>query len=62
MTTAQTRPPPAGAQDAGAGYGHDASSDIKKVVTKVSDSIKKTLSGGNDHDDDKGDGGEGAAP
>ena len=39
-----------------------ASSDIKKVVTKVSDRIQTTLSGGNDHDDDKGDGGEGAAP
>ena len=38
-----------------------ASSDIKKVVTKVSDSIKTALSGGNDHDDDDGDGGEGAA-
>ena len=38
-----------------------ASSDIKKVVTKVSDRIQTTLSGGNDHDDDKGDGGEGAA-
>ena len=38
-----------------------ASSDITKVVTKVSDRIQTTLSGGNDHDDDKGDGGEGAA-
>jgi len=38
-----------------------ASSDIKKVVTKVSDRIQTTLSGGNDHDDDTGDGGEGAA-
>src|SRR6185295_2754752 len=38
-----------------------ASSDIKKVVTKVPDRIQTTLSGGNDHDDDKGDGGEGAA-
>ena len=38
-----------------------ASSGIKKVVTKVSDRIQTTLSGGNDHDDDKGDGGEGAA-
>ncbi len=36
-----------------------ASSDIKKVVTQVSDSIKKALSGGND--DDNGDGGEGEA-
>jgi len=39
-----------------------ASSDIKTVVTKVSDRIQATLSGGNDHDDDTGDGGEGAAP
>ena len=38
----------------------NASSDVKKVVTKVSDSIKKALSGGKD--DDTGDGGEGAAP
>ena len=38
-----------------------ASSDIKKVVTKVSDSIKTALSGGKDDDDDNGDGGEGAA-
>jgi hypothetical protein len=37
-----------------------ASSDIKKVVTTVSDSIQTALSGGND-DDDKGDGGEGGA-
>ena len=37
----------------------NASSDVKKVVTKVSDSIKKALSGGKD--DDTGDGGEGAA-
>ena len=37
-----------------------ASTDITKVVTKVSDSIKQALSGGND-DDDTGDGGEGGA-
>ena len=37
-----------------------ANSDIKKVVTKVSDSMKSALSGGKD-DDDTGDGGEGAA-
>ena len=36
-----------------------AGSDIKKVVTKVSDSIKKALSG--KADDNSGDGGEGAA-
>ena len=36
-----------------------ASSDITKVVTKVSDSVKQALSGGND--DDTGDGGEGEA-
>jgi PE-PPE domain len=38
-----------------------ASSDIKKVVTTVSDTIKTALSGGNDHDDDDEDGGGGAA-
>ena len=38
-----------------------AGSDIKKVVTKVSDSIEKALSGFKDHDDNSGDGGEGAA-
>ena len=38
-----------------------ASSDIKKVVTTVSDSIQTGLSGGNDHDDDNEDGGEGGA-
>jgi hypothetical protein len=37
-----------------------ASSDIKNVVTKVSDSMKTALRGGKD-DDDHGDGGEGAA-
>ena len=37
-----------------------ASSDIKKVVTKVSDSIETALSGGKD-DDNNEDGGEGAA-
>ena len=37
-----------------------ASTDITKVVTKVSDSIKQALSGGAD-DDDTGDGGEGGA-
>ena len=37
-----------------------ASSDINKVVTKVSDSVKKALSGGKD-DDNKGDGGDGEA-
>ena len=36
-----------------------AGSDLKKVVTHVSDSIKKALSGGND--DAKGDGGDGEA-
>ena len=36
-----------------------ASTDITKVVTKVSDSMKQALSGGND--DDTGDGGEGGA-
>ena len=39
---------------------NNASSDIKKLVTTVSDSIKNALSGGND-DDDKGDAGEGEA-
>jgi hypothetical protein len=39
----------------------NASSDIKKVVTAVSDSINNALSGGNDHDDDNEDGGEGGA-
>ena len=34
--------------------------DIKKVVTKVSDSIKTALSGGKD-DDNNEDGGEGGA-
>ena len=38
----------------------NASSDITKVVTKVSASVKQALSGGND-DDDTGDGGEGGA-
>jgi hypothetical protein len=38
----------------------NASSDITKLVTTVSDSIKNALSGGND-DDDKGDAGEGEA-
>ena len=38
----------------------NASSDITKVVTKVSDNMNKALSGGKD-DDDKGDGGEGGA-
>ena len=38
----------------------NASSDITKVVTKVSDSMNKALSGGKD-DDNKGDGGEGGA-
>ncbi len=33
----------------------NASSDITKVVTKVSDSVKQALSGDND-DDDTGDG------
>ena len=37
-----------------------ASSDIKKVVTKVSDSIKNALSGGKD-DDDNANGGAGGA-
>ena len=37
-----------------------ASSDITKVVTKVSASVKQALSGGND-DDDTGDGSEGGA-
>jgi hypothetical protein len=37
----------------------NAGSDIKKVVTKVSDSIKTALTGSND--DDVGDGGEGEA-
>ena len=37
-----------------------ASSDIKKIVTKVSDSIQTALSGGKD-DDNNEDGGEGAA-
>ena len=37
-----------------------ASSDITKVVTKVSDSVKQALSGGKD-DDNNGDGGEGGA-
>ena len=39
---------------------NNASSDIKKVVTTVSDSIKNALSGGND-DGDTGDAGEGEA-
>ena len=38
----------------------NASSDITKVVTKVSDSVKQALGGGTD-DDDTGDGGEGGA-
>jgi hypothetical protein len=38
-----------------------ASSDIKKVVTKVSDHLKKALSGGNDDDNNNGEGGEGGA-
>ena len=38
---------------------NNASTDITKVVTKVSDSVKQALSGGND--DDTGDGGEGGA-
>ena len=38
----------------------NASSDITKVVTKVSDSVKQALSGGTD-DDDTGDGGESGA-
>ena len=38
----------------------DARSDVKKVMTKVSDSIKKALSGGKD--DDIKDGGEDASP
>ena len=38
----------------------NASSDITKVVTKVSDSMNKALSGGKE-DDDNGDGGEGGA-
>jgi hypothetical protein len=38
-----------------------ASSDIKKVVTQVSDTIKTAPTGGNDDDDNKGDGGEGGA-
>jgi PE-PPE domain len=38
----------------------DAVSDITKVATKVSDSVKQALSG--DNDDDTGDRGEGAAP
>ena len=37
-----------------------ARSDIKKAVSKVSDSMKTALSGGKD-DDNHGDGGEGAA-
>ena len=36
-----------------------AGSDIKKVVSRVSDSMNKALSGKDD--DDKGDGGEGGA-
>jgi hypothetical protein len=39
----------------------NASSDITKVVTKVSASVKQALSGGND-DDETGDGSEGGAP
>jgi PE-PPE domain len=39
----------------------NASTDITKIVTKVSDGVKQALNGGND-DDDTGDGGEGAAP
>ena len=38
----------------------NASRDITKVVTKVSDSVKTALSGGTDEDND-GDGGEGGA-
>jgi hypothetical protein len=39
----------------------NASTEITKIVTKVSDGVKQPLSGGND-DDETGDGGEGAAP
>ena len=39
----------------------NASTDITKVVTKISASVKQALSGGNDDDND-GDSGEGAAP
>lgn len=38
-----------------------ASTDFKNTITNVSDTIKNTLSGGNDDDDDNGDGGEGGA-
>jgi hypothetical protein len=41
---------------------NNASSDIKKVVTKVSDTIKTALTGGNDDDNNNnGEGGEGGA-
>jgi hypothetical protein len=39
----------------------NASTEITKIVTKVSDGVTQALSGGND-DDDTGDGGAGAAP
>jgi hypothetical protein len=38
-----------------------ASSGIKKVVTKVSDTIKTALGGGNDDDNNNGEGAEGGA-
>jgi hypothetical protein len=38
-----------------------ASSDIRRAVSSVSDSIKQAVDGAN-HDDNDGDSGEGAAP